>query len=108
MLFARSSVTEYFLKNDIPIKMFPIVGKIINVSSNTFPPIKNRRRTSFRTGTMLPLAIWTLKSGAGYSSSWAAGWACNIRRSSFSDIALWIAPVSSSPWFSYALNWRGT
>ena len=108
MLFARSRVTEYFLKKDIPINIFSIVGNIMNVSSNTFPPIKNRRRTCFRTETILPLAIWTLKSGTVYSSSWAAGWACSIRRSSFSDITLRIAPVSSSPFFSYALNCRGT
>ena len=108
MLFARSKVTEYFLKKDIPMNIFPIVGNIMNVSSNTFPPLKNRRRTCFRTGTILPLAIWTLKSGAGYSLSWVAGWACSIRRSSFSDIALWISPVASSPWFAYALSCRGT
>ena len=104
MLFARSSVTEYFLKKDIPMRMFPIVGKIMNVSSNTFPPMKKRNSTCFLTGTMFPLAIWTLKSGAGYSSNWAAGGACKMRRSSFSDIALCIAPVSSSPSISYSRN----
>ena len=73
MLFARSSVTKYFLKKDIPMRMFPIVGKIMNVSSNIFPPMKKRSNTCFLTGTMFPLAIWTLMSGVGYSSNWAAG-----------------------------------
>ena len=107
-LLARSSVTEYFLKNDIPIKMLPMVGRIMKVSSNTLPPMKKRSSTCFRTGTMLPFAIWTLKSGAGYSSRSAAGCADRIRLSSSSDIALLIAPVSRSPWFSYSRNCNGT
>ena len=107
-LLARSSVTEYFLKKDIPIKMLPMVGRIMKVSSKTLPPMKKRSSTCFRTGTMLPFAIWTLKSGAGYSSRSAAGWADRIRLSSSSDTALLIAPVSRSPWFSYCRNCNRT
>ena len=107
-LFARSSVTEYFLKKDIPIKMLPMVGRIMKVSSRTLAPMKKRSSTCFRTGTMLPFAIWTLKSGAGYFSRSAAGWADRNRLSSSSDIALPIAPVSRSPWFSYCRDCNGT
>ena len=108
MLLAKSKVTEYFLKKDIPMRMFPIVGRTMNVSSKILPPMKNRKRTCFLTGTMLPLAISTLNSGAGSSSRRAAGWAVRVRRSSASERALWIAPVSSRPKFSYARNWSGT
>ena len=65
MFFARSRVTEYFLKKDIPVRIIPIVGRIMKVSSNIFIPMKKRRRTCFRNGTILPFAIWTLESGAG-------------------------------------------
>ena len=108
MLLARSRVTEYFLKNDIPMSTLPMVGRTMNVSSKTLPLMKNRSSTCFLTGTMLPLAIWTLNSWAGSSWRRAAGCAERIRRSSASDSALWIAPVSRRPKFSYARNWRGT
>ena len=108
MLLAKSRVTEYFLKNDIPKRTFPIVGRTMNVSSKTLPPIKNRSNTCFLTGTLLPLAIWTLNSGAGSSWRRAAGCPERIRRSSASDSTLWIAPVSRRPKFSYSRNWRGT
>ena len=73
MLLARSRVTESFLKKDIPMRMFPIVRRTMNVSSKIFPPMKNRRKTCFLTGTMLPLVICTLNSGAWSSSRRAAG-----------------------------------
>ena len=65
MLLAKSRDTEYFLKNDIPMSTFPIVGRTMNVSSKTLPPMKSRSNTCFLTRTMLPLAIRTLNSGRG-------------------------------------------
>ena len=88
MLLAKSRVTEYFLKNDIPMSTFPIVGRPMNVSSKTLPPMKNRSSTCFLTGTILPLAIWTLNSGAASSWRRAAGCAERIRQCSASDSAL--------------------
>ena len=96
------------MKKDIPMSTFPIVGRTINVPSKTFAPIKNRSKTCFLTGTMFPLTVWILNSGA--ESSWrrAAGWTVRMRRSFVSERALWIAPVSSRPKVSYSRNWSGT
>ena len=58
-------VDRYFSKNDIPIRIVPIVGRTKKTSSKTFPAMKNRKRTCCRIGTKLPLAIWTLKLGVG-------------------------------------------
>ena len=80
MVMPRFRVTEYFLKNDLPMRTLLIKGSTMKVPSNTLPPMKKRRKACFCTGTMLSLAICTSKSGAGSSSRRAAAWAVSIRR----------------------------
>ena len=65
MLLAVSNVTEYFLKNGIPMRMLPIVERTMKVSSKISHPMNNRSSTCFRTGTIFQLAICTLNSGVG-------------------------------------------
>ena len=99
--FLISRLTECFLNYDIPIRIVPIVGRTRTVSSNTFPAIKNLRSTCFLIETRLSLAICTLKFGGGSSLKRASGCACRIFLDSASERALWMAPVSKTPWFSF-------
>ena len=52
-----STVTEYFLRKVMRIRMFPFVGKTMKVYSSIFPAIMNFGATCFLTVTILPLAI---------------------------------------------------
>ena len=105
-----SSNTEFCLKYEIPFRMFANVGRIINVSSNCLSSMENCSKTCktcLGVGTMLPLAIATLNSGAGISSSRAMEWVVRMLRKSVFDIALCKAVVYSSAFFSYCANWSG-
>ena len=44
MMFARSSVTENFLKKIIPMRLLPIVGKIMNTSPKIIPSINEKSK----------------------------------------------------------------
>ena len=68
---------------------------------------KETEKICWRTGTMFPLADWTLNSGACNSSRKARGWAVQILRSSSTYLVLWIALVSSSACVLYFATWRG-
>ena len=94
-----SSVTQFCSEDDFPIRIYPIVGKLMNVPSKCLAAIKKRDETCFQTGTMFAMAIWTIKSGSGIPLMRAIGCVLKIRRSSFSHIALLKTPVSRSPFF---------
>ena len=51
-----SSDTKYILKNDIPIKILPIVRNTKEVISKIFPATINWSSTCFRIGTILLFA----------------------------------------------------
>ena len=87
--------------------MFGIVERTMNVSANCLSAAEKRSLSYLRTGSILTLAIWILKSGACISLMRAMFWVVKIFCCSVSDMALWIAPVSSSACFSYCENWRG-
>ena len=56
-LLLRSNVKEHFLKKDVSMRMLPIVGSTMQVSSEIFHARRNWIGTCFRVGMMLPLAI---------------------------------------------------
>ena len=94
-----SSVTECFLRKVMPIKMFTIVSKTKNVSSNFFLAVPKYSVTCFLTRTVLPLEIWILNLGGSNSRSNASGRAVGVFRSSFPESALWTALEFRRPKF---------
>ena len=44
MFLSSSSVTGNFSKKDFPMRILPTIGRIMDVSSTIFQPMKNRRR----------------------------------------------------------------
>ena len=65
ILFFKSNVTEYFLKDDIPMNALPLVGSTVNCSSKNRPATKTKRWACVQTSTIMPLAICFLPSMAG-------------------------------------------
>ena len=73
-LVVKTSATEFFLKNDTAMSMLPIVGSIVNVSSEILPARMKGSSTCWWTGTILPLEIsillfvsrsWLIDQGLG-------------------------------------------
>ena len=64
MLFFKSNVTEYFLKDDIPMNTLPLVGSTVNCSSKNCTATKTQRMACVQTSTIMPLATCFLPSMA--------------------------------------------
>ena len=73
-VFFRWIDTVYFLRNDILVTILHIIGKTINMFSKRFPAKRNGRYSFFRTGNLLPYAVWIFHSGAGFSPRKLKGW----------------------------------
>ena len=82
-VFFRCIDTVYWLKNGIVVTILHIIGKTMNLFWKHFPAKRNGRSSFFRTGNLLPNAVWIFYSGTAVSPRKLRGWQWKCDKTQF-------------------------